>query len=163
MDNLQLLPLLGNLQYKWRNSISRSPRKEVSRRFYCRPIMDITNMLNNKTAAERQYQQQLAQGISYPSPASTTSPTDLQPPVPMLGNGFSERPYEQDYINAQRQNPIQPEIAGDLSSNHRHGSEGGVKNFACTTCGKGFARRSDLARHGKNRLKCWPQVSDIAS
>ena len=112
-------------------------------------------MLNNRTAAEGQFQQQLAQGISYPSPASTTSPTELQPSVPMLANGYSERPYEHDYINAQRQDPTQ-NIAGDMDSNQRHGSHGGVKNFACTTCGKGFARRSDLARHGRQCISELP-------
>jgi hypothetical protein len=34
-------------------------------------------------------------------------------------------------------------------SDNRQRSEGPAKAFACSTCNKGFARRSDLARHGR--------------
>ncbi len=41
----------------------------------------------------------------------------------------------------------------------RQKSEGAAKAFACSTCQKGFARRSDLARHGtlsisKGQARC---------
>ena len=120
--------------------------------------MDITNMLNDKSpaaavaaaAAERQFQQQMAQSVSYPSPTSTTSPTDLQNPMSMLGPSYGEQSYETGFM-AQQQGSIHNQgIAAPGGSNQRHGSNGSVKAFACTTCGKGFARRSDLARHGKS-------------
>ena len=114
-------------------------------------------MLNGKSpaaavaaaAAERQFQQQMAQSVSYPSPTSTTSPTDHQNPMSMLGSAYGERPYENGFLPQQQEGMPQQEDMGPITISQRHGSNGGVKAFACTTCGKGFARRSDLARHGK--------------
>ena len=116
--------------------------------------MDITNMLNGKSpaaaaaaaAAERQFQQQMAHNVSYPSPTSTTSPTELQHPMSMLASSYGERPYENGYMPQQHE---EQEITDPTTDSQRNGSNGSVKAFACTTCGKGFARRSDLARHGK--------------
>lgn len=116
--------------------------------------MDITNMLNRKSpadvaaAAERQFQHQMAQGVSYPSPTSTTSPTD-QHPISMLGRGYPERAFDNGYSAQQHEGVHQEEVLGSTNNTQRHGSSASVKAFACTTCGKGFARRSDLARHGK--------------
>ncbi|KAL6717542.1 hypothetical protein ACLMJK_005457 [Lecanora helva] len=110
--------------------------------------MDITNMLNGKSQQQRQYQQQMAQNVNYPSPTSNTSPTDLHHPMSMLAPGYGERPYESGYIPQQQG---EHKTAGSMSNAPRSGSDGNVKSFACTTCGKGFARRSDLARHGRNR------------
>ena len=103
------------------------------------PAMDITNMLNNKVTSA-QYQQHMAQA-SYPSPSQ------LQDPLSMLGTNYSDRPFESMYL-PQHQNEHHMSSHDDNDS-QRHSSNGAIKAFACTNCGKGFARRSDLARHGK--------------
>lgn len=113
-------------------------------------------MLNRKSpadaaaAAERQFQQQMAQGVSYPSPTSNTSPTDLQQPMSMLEQGYGGQPYINGYISPQQDGIHQQDSRDATSNTQRQGSNSSVKAFACTTCGKGFARRSDLARHGKS-------------
>ena len=40
-----------------------------------------------------------------------------------------------------------------LGNNSRAVGDTAPKSFACSTCSKKFARRSDLARHGKFKLK----------
>lgn len=130
-------------------------------------------MLNRKSpadaaaAAERQFQQQMAQGVSYPSPTSNTSPTDLENPISMVGQGYGGRPYNNGYIAPQQDGAHQQDNMGGTGNAQRQGSNPSVKAFACTTCGKGFARRSDLARHGKYpplplrifQLICYPRTN----
>ena len=115
-------------------------------------VMDITNMLNGKgpaavaAAAERQLQQHMAQGVSY------NPPPQLQQQMPMLPTTYVERSFQNVYMQQQQQQQQQNhqrEAGADDSGSSRQNSNGSVKAFACTTCGKGFARRSDLARHGK--------------
>jgi hypothetical protein len=109
--------------------------------------MNITNMLNSRgsaadaAAVERQYQQHMAQA-SYPSPSH------LQQPMAMLPTNYHDRPFENVYM-PQRHDDEQQPVGIDDDNTRRHGSNGAIKAFACATCGKGFARRSDLARHGK--------------
>jgi hypothetical protein len=67
------------------------------------------------------------------------SPTAMQNPLPMLQqpyrpeNGYDSSGMQQDHNEPGR-------LLGDNAPQ---------KAFPCSTCGKGFARRSDLARHGK--------------
>lgn len=109
-------------------------------------------MLNGKgpaavaAAAERQLQQHMAQGVSY------NPPPQLQQQMPMLPTTYVERSFQNVYMQQQQQQQQQNhqrEAGADDSGSSRQNSNGSVKAFACTTCGKGFARRSDLARHGK--------------
>lgn len=67
-------------------------------------------------------------GLRYPSP------TAMQNPLPMLQQPFRA---ENGFDNSMMQENTRP---------GRPSAEG--KAFPCSTCGKGFARRSDLARHG---------------
>ena len=105
-------------------------------------------MLNGKgpaavaAAAERQFQQHMAQGVSY------NPPPQLRQQMPMLPSSYVERPLQHVYLQQQQQQNSQREAGPDDSGSSRQNSNGSVKAFACTTCGKGFARRSDLARHG---------------
>jgi hypothetical protein len=86
--------------------------------------------------------QQHMNGLRYPSPSQ------MQAPMPMLNNSnYIPNPPEHAYAQ-QQQLP-------DAQGQHQHNGgrpasdTGPPKAFACSTCGKGFARRSDLARHGK--------------
>lgn len=77
------------------------------------------------------------------------SPSAMGGPVPMMNN-YAPTSQAPDHPYA---GPSAPAIDGG----RRSGSEttqnnGPPKAFACSTCGKGFARRSDLARHGSSPL-----------
>jgi hypothetical protein len=77
-------------------------------------------------------------GMRYPSP------TQMQTPMPLLNNNnYIPNPPEHAYAPQQAPDPTQQPGGRPASDT------GPPKAFACSTCGKGFARRSDLARHGK--------------
>lgn len=140
-------------------------------------VMDITNMLNKKAG---QMQQQLHNGLmdhhhlvkpepgmersvsphgsehsqystphsmarAYPSPSAMHAPMHIPNPMPnaMQIPGYPDMPnmggmpnMGMQHMPQQPQQPQQP-----------------VKAYPCSTCGKGFARRSDLARHGKHQYQ----------
>lgn len=88
-------------------------------------------------------------GMRYPSP------TQMQTPMPLLNNNnYLPNPPEHAYAQQQAPDP-QAQQAGGRPVNEN----GPPKAFACSTCGKGFARRSDLARHGK---ELGPQHQNVA-
>jgi hypothetical protein len=82
-------------------------------------------------------------GMRYPSP------TAMQNALPMLQQPFRS---ENGFDNSMTQH--------ESNQGGRQSAEG--KAFPCSTCGKGFARRSDLARHGNNLSKpaSFVQVTD---
>lgn len=77
----------------------------------------------------------------------------LQQPLPILPNIYMSPngAIENGFSHAQ-QNGIHQEV-GQNYSTARPSTGGGavLKAFACASCGKAFARRSDLARHGERR------------
>lgn len=78
-------------------------------------------------------------GVRYPSPSQ------IEQPMPLLASGYAAPNISLGHEYAQES--YQDEQSG-LPSRSSGGGDS-VRAFACTTCGKGFARRSDLARHGK--------------
>ena len=87
---------------------------------------------------------QLSNGIRYPSPSQ------MQTPLPLLQQSYA--PNGAPDVNFPHAMPVQPSEDGGQSEIDKatmgSGGSGLAKAFACSTCGKGFARRSDLARHG---------------
>ena len=130
-------------------------------------IMDIGNILNGKDpastgmAGHSRHPQMMENssgmpasvrnGTGYPSPAETAQPmtllsNDYEDPSAFEGM-YTQRPQ----LGASSQQPdlqinhsISPSTASDAS-----------RMFPCETCNKGFARRSDLARHGEDIFSIW--------
>jgi uncharacterized Zn-finger protein len=141
-------------------------------------ITNILNTKHAAAAAEQQLQQQLAQAVQFDSRTSSEmgsersgshigdhstryaqqnmhqmhmsnsnrypSPTNTPQAMPMLQNGFTPDGYgDATYM------PNGAIHADSPMQNGKKSKDGAAnKQFACGTCGKAFARRSDLARHG---------------
>lgn len=94
-------------------------------RYSSRPTSGLQVMTNTAS---------LPDGLAYPSP------TSMQTPLPMLQDGLlSHDVFEGGSVQADLhgQGPGRPPLGSPTQ-----------KAFPCSSCGKGFARRSDLARHG---------------
>lgn len=86
----------------------------------------------------------------YPSPSM-----QQQSNMPLIQHSYHPNPgsdaYQQQAQMGAVQTPMQQEQASSEGGGRTSGS-GLPKAFACSTCAKGFARRSDLARHGMFRI-----------
>jgi hypothetical protein len=81
-----------------------------------------------------------------------TNSSHPQQPHSMLPPSYPPQPPPQDHVYGNHQpQPQQQQINVATNPSRPLDSNAQVKAFACSTCSKGFARRSDLARHGRFR------------
>lgn len=101
---------------------------EQTSRFSSRPVQHNMTMANAPRYMNSPHlpQQFSMDPNSYPTPTGS------------IENGYAQAQQGEERQLAQRQDSS-TQVDGN---NH-------TKAFACNNCGKGFARRSDLARHGK--------------
>ena len=81
---------------------------------------------------------------SYPSPTAMGAPL---PPVPSAN--MAPMPHGLPGMPPTMPPGMSPAAMPQPGYKPAEGSQAPPKAFPCSTCGKGFARRSDLARHGK--------------
>ena len=103
-----------------------------------------------QSMAYQQMASQLSNTMRYPSP-QLQQQNNMTPMIQHSyhPNATPDQGYQQQAALGAVQTPVstdQSQIDGGRTSN---GSASLPKAFACSTCQKGFARRSDLARHGK--------------
>ena len=79
-----------------------------------------------------------------------TSPAQLQPPLSLLSDGFMGHTagVENGFTHQQPDGVDRQEVEQNHVTAKPSIGSAAMKAFACTNCGKAFARRSDLARHG---------------
>ena len=117
--------------------------------------MDITTILNRRASAvvDAQFHflpSQISASPKMKSEAGAPNSGDHSlsyPSQPPLGQMNA---YPQQSNMPMMQNAYVPGYQNTQIPDGVHASnDQAAKNFACSTCGKGFARRSDLARHGR--------------
>lgn len=81
--------------------------------------------------------------MRYPSPSAMQNSLPMTQQPYRIDNGFNGGMVQQNNSQIVRQTP------NDGTTQ---------KAFPCSTCGKGFARRSDLARHGNTLTLYWVLV-----